>query len=141
MHKPETRKMARDLFVESCMRYEDVARKTKVSPSQLKEWSRVGAWVAQRKEFQETVTSLNGKILETMRVVVDRIAAAYENDAEFFSQNIYAHGKAIESLVIMAAYTGGDLKPVIEAIAALRKNPGTAPVLNAIHLVASGRNK
>jgi transcriptional regulator with XRE-family HTH domain len=116
------RKNARDLFVETGMRYEDVARKTGISASLLKRWGGKEEWMAQRNTYERDVTALNEKILRAISSVVDKLSTAYEKGGAFFSQDIFAHEKAIESLVIAAAYTGKDLKQVFDAIEILNKN-------------------
>ena len=122
MYTVTERKNARDLFVETGMRYEDVARETGISVGLLKRWGGKEKWMAQRNEYERAVTALNEKILRTISSVVDKLSTAYDKGGAFFSQDIFAHEKAIESLVIAAAYTGRELKPVFDAIETLNKN-------------------
>ena len=62
------------------------------------------------------MTALDGEILRTISAVVGRIAAAYEKNGKVLSQDIFAHAKAIESLIIAAAYAGRDVKPVLDIL-------------------------
>jgi uncharacterized protein YjcR len=118
----ENRKEARDLFIQSGKTYDELAEETGISVSQLKEWGRRENWIDQRDEFERTVVALDGRILKAISSVVDKISAAYEeSNREFSSQDMFAHGKAIESLVIAAAYSGRDLGPVLQAVAVLRQ--------------------
>lgn len=60
-YKLEKRQQGRDLFVESGMSYEAVAKKTGVSPSVLKEWGRKNGWAKQRREFTRDGEAINEK--------------------------------------------------------------------------------
>lgn len=127
MYSLEDRKKARDLYVESGTSYKDIARAIGVSTNNLKKWGARGNWQKERMEHQRSIASFSAKILETMRLTVDKLLENYRGGEQFDAQDVYAHGKAIEALILATAYTGArEMKPFLDLIAALNRNNATA---------------
>ena len=80
----EVRQRSRDLFVESALSYEDVAKQTGVSVNNLKKWGGDDHWTEQRKEHQQGLTQFHAKIGKLKLQLVD--AAIDTGDA----QKVYA---------------------------------------------------
>lgn len=98
-YAPEMRQKARDLFVESGLSYEEVARDTGVSLNNLKKWGIDGKWTTQREEYQRAFESLRAKVSKGKVLVMDAILDLYQNPTEkFHSQDAYAHNDTLRSL-------------------------------------------
>ena len=120
MYDLEIRKRARDLFVERGQCYEVVAERTGISISQLKKYGGAEKWIKQRGEHERAVVSADAKILQAMDFLVDKILMSVKDGGGFDPQEIFAAGKAIEALILVAAYIGAhDLKPVIDALSSI----------------------
>lgn len=94
----DIRQKARDLFVESGLSYEDVARETGVSVNNLKKWGIEAKWTEQREKFQRAFESLRGKVAKGKILVMDAILGLYENPKDLNSQRAYAHNDTLRSL-------------------------------------------
>lgn len=123
MYKPQKRKEARNLFVESGLSYEDVARETGVSLNNLKKWGVKGGWTKQREDYQRSGESLNATISRSMQLIVDKLADAFGGGVTLNSQNIFATVRAGTFLLLLQANEGqGNPTAVLDLLKALNKN-------------------
>ena len=92
----ETRFEAEDLYIIDGLTYEQVAAKTGVSVSQLKNWAAAGGWREKRAEYRQSQASNRAKVEKLRQLMLDQALGSADPQAVYAAVRVQQMAARLE---------------------------------------------